>query len=283
MTGAHNFDLLERDIAKANILLQAYSYDGTSTWGKGADQGYGVFLEALQNVEFYDIESNTEPYKQGIATLPELTDFTSPDDMVSKVYQQTKQVLSMQKFPTFFGGEHSVSIGIMRAMREQYPNMTVLQIDAHSDLRPTYNDSQYNHACAMHEVSRHCNTVQVGIRSMDSSELEYMDQSRVYFAKDIHHHDSWMDEAISQLSDDVYLTFDLDALDPSIMPATGTPEPGGLQWYQTLKFLQKVIQSKNLVGFDIVEFAPIAGLHHPQNVVANLYYKILAYKYCDTN
>ena len=279
MTGDYNFDIFKADENDAKILLQAFSFDGTSTWGKGADKGYPVFLEALKNIEFYDIETNSDPYLNGIFACPEIIQFESQENMVDKVYQQVNSLFTKNKFLTFFGGEHSISIPIMRAYREKFNNLTILQIDAHSDLRKNYNGSEYNHACAMHEVSRHCNVVQVGIRSMDRSELQYMNQDHVYFAKDIYNKKEWMGKSIKQMSDDVYITFDLDALDPTIMPATGTPEPGGLEYYQILEYLKKVFANKNVVGFDIVEFAPIEYIHYPQNVVANLYYKMLAYKF----
>lgn len=278
MTGDYNYEIFEKDIEKAEILLKAFTYDGTSTWGKGADKGYGVFLEALENIEFYDIETDSLPFKKGIYTLPATGKFSSPEDMFHKTYEETKKLLEMDKFLTCFGGEHSVSIGIMKAYYEKFKDLTIVQIDAHSDLRKSYNGSTYNHACAMHEVNKHCKIVQIGIRAIDNSELEFMDKSRVFFAQDIHKDNNWINGSLDLMSDNVYITFDIDALDPSIMPATGTPEPGGLMWYQTLDILKKVFQEKNVVGFDIVEFAPIDGLHFPQNVVANLYYKMLAYK-----
>ena len=278
MTGDQNYDILEKDINKAEILLKAFTYDGTSTWGKGADKGFSVFKEALENIEFYDIETDSLPYQKGLHILPSMDSFDSPEQMFHATYEETKKLLELDKFLTFFGGEHSISIGIMKAFYEKYKNLTIVQIDAHSDLRQSYNGSEYNHACAMHLASKHAKIVQIGIRAMDNSELEFMDRNRVFFAHEIHADNDWMDGSLDLMSDNVYITFDIDAFDPSIMPATGTPEPGGLLWYQTLEILKKIFQSKNVVGFDIVEFAPIEGLHHPQNVVANLYYKMLAYK-----
>ena len=279
MTGEFNYSPFETDKEKAKIWLQSIIYDGTSTWGKGADKGYASFIEAFENIEFYDIETDSEPYLNGIAQLDELSNFDSPEAMVESVYNKTKQLLETEKFLTFFGGEHSVSIGIMRAFRERYEDFSVLQIDAHSDLRQSYNGSKNNHACAMHEINQHCNVVQVGIRAMDKSELSFMNKEQVYFAKEIQGDNKWMDTVCQQLTKNVYITFDVDALDPSIMPATGTPEPGGLYYYQVLDLLKKVFESRDVVGFDIVEFAPISNLHFPQNLIANLYYKMLAYKF----
>jgi len=266
-------------LEKSNILLQSFPYDGTSTWGKGADKGFQAFLEAAENMELYDIETDSEVYKKGIHMLNELNDFDSPEDMFHKTYQRTKAILKHNKFSTFFGGEHSVSIGIIKAYYEAFKNLTVLQIDAHADLRPSYDGSSFNHACALYDASKNCNLVQVGVRSMDLSEKEHMDYYKVYFANEIKYSEEWFDDSLKQMSENVYITFDLDAFDPAIMPATGTPEPGGLDWYMVTNYLKKVFEEKNVVGFDIVELAPINGLTAPQFLAAKLYYKMLSYKF----
>jgi len=266
-------------LEKSNILLQSFPYDGTSTWGKGADKGFQAFLEAAENMELYDIETDSEVYKKGIHMLNELNDFDSPEDMFHKTYQRTKAILKHNKFSTFFGGEHSVSIGIIKAYYEAFKNLTVLQIDAHADLRPSYDGSSFNHACALYDASNNCNLVQVGVRSMDLSEKEHMDYYKVYFANEIKYSEEWFDDSLKQMSENVYITFDLDAFDPAIMPATGTPEPGGLDWYMVTNYLKKVFEEKNVVGFDIVELAPINGLTAPQFLAAKLYYKMLSYKF----
>ena len=264
---------------KSKILLQSFPYDGTSTWGKGANNGFSAFLDAAENMELYDIETDSEVYKEGIHILDELSNFNSPTDMFNQTYLRTKEIIAHNKFNTFFGGEHSISIGIIKAHYEAYEDLTVLQIDAHADLRPQYHGTPYNHACALYDASLHCNLIQVGIRSMDISEKEHMNYTKVFFADEIRYSNGWFEESIGLMSDNVYITFDLDALDPSIMPATGTPEPGGLQWYLTTNYLQRVFEQKNVVGFDIVELAPIEGLHAPQFLAAKLYYKMLSYKF----
>ena len=264
---------------KAKIILQSIPYDGTSTWGKGADKGFDAFLEAAENMELYDIETDYEVYKDGIHMPEEWKGYTTPEEMFDSVYTRTKSLLTKNKFLTFFGGEHSVSIGILKAYSERFENLSVLQLDAHADLRPSYEGSPYNHACALHEASQTCNLVQVGIRSMDISEKQYMDTSKVYFAQRLDYKDKWMTESIEQLTQEVYLTFDLDVLDPSIMPATGTPEPGGLKWNEIIKYLSLVFKKRNVVGFDIVELAPIPSLRSPQFLAAKLYYKMLSYKF----
>ena len=264
---------------QAKILLQSIPYDGTSTWGKGADKGFEAFMDAAENMELYDIETDSEVYKQGIHTLAELDEFDSPEDMFNKTYSRTKELLALHKFPTFFGGEHSVSIGIIKAFYEKYQNLTILQLDAHADLRPNYGGTPYNHACAVYDASKNTNLIQVGIRSMDVTEKEHMDFNKVFFGDDIKEGSGWMDDSIRLMTDDVYITLDLDVLDPSIMPSTGTPEPNGLNWRELTNYLKLVFKSKNIVGFDIVELAPIKDLHSPQYLAAKLYYKMLSYKF----
>jgi len=267
------------DITNALVYLQPIPYDGTSTWGKGADKGLAAFLEAAENMELYDIETDSEVYKKGIHILPEIVEKSSPEDVFNKVKNTTSELLKKDKFLTFFGGEHSISIGIIDAFKDHYKNMSVLQLDAHADLREHYLGSEYNHACALHKAGKSTNLVQVGIRSMDKSEKQFIDLSKCFFAEDIHNNRLWIDRAVQKLTDDVYLTIDLDVFDPSIMPSTGTPEPGGLHWYETLNFLKRVFAERNIVGFDIVEFAPISEIHSPDFLVAKLYYKLLSYKF----
>ena len=270
------------DFEKSKIILQSIPYDGTSTWGKGADAGFTAFLEAAENMELYDIETDSEVYTQGIHTPKEWGSFKSPEEMFKQVYSRVHELIRTDRFLTFFGGEHSVSIGIIKAFYERYENLSVLHIDAHADLRPEYNGSKYNHACAVHDASLNCNLVQVGIRSMDASEKQYMNPHQVYFAHEMHYDIDWIENAITDLTDNVYITLDLDVLDPAIMPATGTPEPGGLDWYTLTHFLSEVFKYQNVVGFDIVELAPIEGLAAPQFLAAKLYYKMLSYKFSKT-
>jgi len=264
---------------QSGILLQSIPYDGTSTWGKGADGGFEAFLEAAENMELYDIETESEVYRHGIHILPGITEKTSPEAVYKAVLEQTEKLLSRNKFLTFFGGEHSISIGIIEAYLKVYPDLTVLQLDAHADLRKQYMNSPYNHACAMHRASKSTNLVQVGIRSMDVCEKEYLDTQKCFFAHNMHSNRSWEEASIDLMSDHVYLSIDLDVLDPSVMPSTGTPEPGGMDWYMILEYLKKVFMAKNIVGFDIVEFAPIKDLKAPDFLVAKLYYKLLSYKF----
>lgn len=264
---------------KAKIVLIPVPYDGTSTWGKGADKGPKAFLEASENMELYDIETRSEVYRQGVYLADAITEKNSPEAVVDKVHETTKKYIKRNKFVTLFGGEHSISIGSIRAFNEHFENLTVLQIDAHADLRKTYEGSPYNHACAVHEASKTTNLVQVGIRSMDAIEKTYMDEDKVFFAHDMVTDEFWMDKVVEACTNNVFITFDLDAFDPSIIPSTGTPEPGGLLWYETLAMLKMVFEEKNVVGFDIVELCPNPQDRSSDFLAAKLYYKMLSYKF----
>ncbi|MEO8773118.1 MAG: agmatinase [Gelidibacter sp.] len=267
----------------AKIVLIPVPYDGTSTWQKGADKGPQAFLDASENMELYDIETRTEVYKQGVYLADAVTENSSPEKMVDAVHQAVKKYIKRNKFVTAFGGEHSISIGTIRAFNECFDNLTVLQIDAHADLRKEYQGSTCNHACAVYEASQNTNLIQVGIRSMDAMEMTVMDEEKTYFAHDMVTDEFWMDSAIDQMTENVFITIDLDAFDPSIMPSTGTPEPGGMLWYETLDFLKKVFEEKNVVGFDIVELCPDPKEKSSDFLAAKLYYKMLTYKFLDDN
>ena len=268
-------------LENAKVALIPVPYDGTSTWQKGADNGPKAFLEASENMELYDIETDTEVYKQGIYLAKPLEHFEDPEQMVSNVHHTVKSFLKRRKFVTIIGGEHSVSIGAIRAFNESYNNLTVLHIDAHADLRKSYEGTPYNHACAMYEASQNTNLVQIGIRSMDKIETTVADEDKIFYAHALVNDEEWMDNAIDSMSKNVYISFDLDAFDPSIMPATGTPEPGGLLWYETLEFLKQVFEKKNVVGFDIVELCPNPVHKASDFLAAKLYYKMLSYKFLE--
>lgn len=262
----------------SKVVLVTVPYDGTSTWGKGADKGPELFLDASENMELYDIETDTEPYLQGIYMAGEVSEKSSPEKMVEAVYQKTKELVKdREKLFTLIGGEHSVSIGSIRAVGEEYHNLTVLQLDAHTDLRPEYHGSKNNHACAVFEANQKHKLVQVGIRSMDAEEKQYLPHKRVFFAHEIAKNDNWIKDVLDKVSGNVYITIDLDAFDPSIAPSTGTPEPGGLQWYPTLKLLKKVFKKCNVVAFDIVELMDSPQAKPTAFLAAKLYYKMLAY------
>lgn len=261
----------------AKIAIIPVSYDGTSTWVKGADKGPDAFLAAAENMELYDIETDSEVYKEGIALSDFLNSFTTVEKMVDTVYRSVTYYLEKQKFTTLIGGEHSISIGAIRAFSEYFEDLTVLQLDAHADLRPSYEGSVYNHACALHEAGNTTNLIQVGIRSMDMCEKQFTNPDKIFYASDLFDSDEWIEKAISKMTDNIYMTIDLDVFDPSVLPSTGTPEPGGMNWYQVLSFIKKIVESKKIVGFDIVELCPNEFDKSSDFLAAKLYYKILSY------
>lgn len=271
------------NLATSKIVIIPVPYDGTSTWQKGADKGPQAFLDASENMELYDIETDSEVYKEGVFLADAITENESPEAVVEAVHQTTKKYINRNKFVTVFGGEHSISIGTIRAFNECFPNLTVLHIDAHADLRKEYEGSSCNHACAVYEANQTTNLVQVGIRSMDISEKREMNLDKVFFAHDMAVNEDWMDDVIDQLTSNVFITFDLDALDPSILPSTGTPEPGGLFYYETLEFLQRVFDEKNVVGFDMVELCPNENEKSSDFLAAKLFYKMLSYKFASND
>jgi agmatinase len=269
------------NLSTSKIVIIPVPYDGTSTWQKGADKGPQAFLDASENMELYDIETDSEVYKKGVFLAEAITENSSPEALVEAVHQETKKYINRNKFVTVFGGEHSVSIGTIRAFNECFDNITVLHIDAHADLRKEYEGSKCNHACAVYEANKNTNLVQVGIRSMDISEKREMDLDKVFFAHEMAVNEDWIDDVIDQLTSNVFITFDLDALDPSIMPSTGTPEPGGLFYYETLEFLKRVFEEKNVVGFDMMELCPNENEKSSDFLAAKLFYKMLSYKFAE--
>ena len=264
------------DYAQAPTVILPVPFDKTSTWLKGADKGPAAIIEASRYLEFYDIETDSEVLKKGIYTAKPIN-AASPEALIKKTDSTVTGYLQDKKRVVTLGGEHSVSIGIIKSYGRHYKDLSILHLDAHADSRDSYEGSRYNHACVMARA-RECteNIVSVGIRSMDVSERAGLDRERTFFAHTIHDSDKWVKRAVNLLTDDVYITIDLDVFDPSIMPSTGTPEPGGLGWYQVLKLLSSVSQSKRIVGFDVVELCP-SKAKAPDFLAAKLIYTLLSY------
>ena len=274
-------DNTHSEFSEAKVVVLPIPFDGTSTWIKGADKGPFAILEASQALELYDIETDSEVYKKGIHTCEALKADVLPEEMVKNVREKVSELLRSDKFVVSLGGEHSVTIGAVKAYKEKYNNLSVLQLDAHADLRDEYQGSKFNHACVMSRVKEIVPTVQVGIRSIDIEEKEKIDDVSVFFARDIvAREEKYIDKVLNVLTDDVYITIDLDVFDPAIMPSTGTPEPGGLLWYQVLELLKNVSEKKNIVGFDIVELCPNESNKAPDFTAAKLIYKLLSYVFC---
>jgi len=264
----------------AKIVILPAPFDATSTWIKGADKGPAAIIEASANMETYDIETDSEVYKQGIFTDKPIKEKKSPQIMVAELQIRVLKHIKNKKFVVTLGGEHSISAATIAAHVESFKNISVLQFDAHADLREEYHNSKYNHACVMARARELAPIVQVGIRSADVTERDLIQKANnVFLAQDIFDNNNWFGKCLKKLTRDVYLTIDLDVFDPAIMPSTGTPEPGGLGWYQVLNFLKLLMKKKNVVGFDIVELCPNPANKAPDFLAAKLVYKLLSYKF----
>ena len=266
------------DPAAAAAAIIPVPYDLTSTWRKGADRGPAALLDASGTIELYDIETDSEPWKRGIVTLPPILHDGGPEELAERVRAATAEILSRGAVPVVLGGEHSVTIGAVEAAADAFPGVGVLQIDAHGDTRESYEGSTHNHACVMARARERCPIVQVGIRAVDASEMPGLDPDRVFWAHEIagRGDSGWMDEVVELLPETVYLTIDLDAFDPSLLPATGTPEPGGLSWYEVNELVRRVARERRIVGFDVVELLPLAGEHASDFIAAKLVHRVLA-------
>ena len=266
----------DTDYARASTVILPIPFDKTSTWIKGADKGPAAIIEASRYLEFYDIETDSEVFKKGIFTAKPIR-AASSSALIKKTDSAVSRYLKDNKLVVTLGGEHSVSIGVIKSYAKHYKDLSILHLDAHADSRDSYEGSRYNHACVIARVREFTqNIVSVGIRSMDVSERSGVDRKKMFFAHEIHDSDKWIQNAVRSLSDSVYITIDLDVFDPGIMPSTGTPEPGGLGWYQVMKLLFSVSKSKRIVGFDVVELCPSSS-KAPDFLAAKLIYTLLSY------
>jgi agmatinase len=267
------------DYAASGIIIVPVPYDETSTWMRGADKGPDAIMEASVNLEFYDVETRSEVYLHGIHTINPVNEKASPEAMVNEVYSVILSLLNDLKFPVIVGGNHTVTIGSARAFSERFKNLTILQMDAHTDLRQRYEGSFFNHACAMARVREYAPIVQVGIRSMALEETPLIDKGKIFFSHELYHNKRLYSKAIEKLTETVYITIDLDVFDPSLIPSTGTPEPGGPEYFELMHFLRDVIRERNVVGFDVVELCPSPANKAPDFVAAKIIYQLLSYKF----
>ncbi|MBN1598655.1 MAG: agmatinase [Bacteroidales bacterium] len=263
----------------SEIVIIPVAYDGTSTWIKGADKGPFALLQASENMELYDIETNSEVYYKGIHTLSPVTNIKSPDEIVDVVEKKITCIFADGKFPVLIGGEHSVSIGAFKSAGKAFKDLSILQFDAHADLRDEYEGSKFNHACVMARAMEIAPIVQAGIRSMSVEEKGLMNKKNVFFAHRISEKRSWIHQVSEKLNENVYITLDLDVFDPSIMPSTGTPEPNGMSYREVLNALKYLIDHHNIVGIDIVELCPDKSNKAPDFLAAKLIYQFLSHKF----
>lgn len=263
----------------SSIVVVPVPYDGTSTWIKGADKGPDAIIEASANMELYDIESDSEVFRQGICTSEPVIHKTGPEGLADKVEAKITAMLKESKFPVIIGGEHSVSIGAFRAFAGFFKDFSILQLDAHSDLRHEYDGSNCNHACVMARAKEVAPITQVGIRSMDMKEKMNMSSDRIFFRHLLRENKSWIRNVSDQLAKNVYITIDLDVFDPSIMPSTGTPEPDGLMYNEVMELLKIVNNEHSIVGFDVVELCPNEKNKAPDFLASKLIYQLLSLRF----
>ncbi len=286
----HNFlglDERSSDFARAGFVILPVPYESTTSYGGGTANGPRAILEASRYIELYDQELDREPYEAGIATLPALELSGAGGAEAMRELREAYEALldeAGDKFVIMLGGEHSLTAEPVLAWADRLGpdrRLTVLQFDAHTDLRPEYEGTAYSHASVMHRVHDRVDIVAVGIRALTAGEkalTRHSDHLHLFLADDIHGRVDWVDDVLSRLSDDVYVTFDVDCFDPSLVPSTGTPEPGGLDWYTVLRVLRRVFSEKNVVAADVVELAPVTDLHAPDFLVAKLVYKMIGYR-----
>jgi agmatinase len=268
----------------SRVAVLPVPYDSTTEWNGGAKNGPRSIIEASYYLEWYDLELEKELYSMGIHTLPELEpDFSGPEKMILKVREAVSALLGDSKFVVTLGGEHSISLGSIGAYAEKYSNCSVLQLDAHSDLRDEYLGTKYGHACVMRRVAELCPITQVGIRAISLEEKNFIGSKgfRPFFFDrgDI---ELPIQKIIDSLGDKVYVTIDLDVFDPSIMSAVGTPEPGGISWHQALSLLKAVSEQRKIVGCDVVELSPDQGPAACSFLAAKLIYKLIGYSFLKT-
>jgi agmatinase len=268
------------DLQPARVVIIPVPYDSTTEWHSGTREGPQAIIDASQYLELYDIELNREIYKVGIHTLPAVQPLlNSPEKMIERVYYVTAELVKQGKFPVMLGGEHSLSLGMVQALKEKFRDISVLQLDAHADLRDEYLGTKYSHACVMRRIHELCPIVQVGIRSLSLEEQEFLDKNKMHpFCMATSSSDLPPPEQIAPLlSDNVYVSIDLDVFDLSIMPAVGTPEPGGMQWYEVLNILSHITRHKRVIGFDLVELCPKDYNDSCAFLAAKLAYKLIGY------
>jgi N1-aminopropylagmatine ureohydrolase len=270
------------DFASARVVILPVPLDRTTSYVSGTRNGPHEILVASSHMELWDEETQTDVHSIGIYTLPEMEfPFASMDEVVCEIRRVASELVNRGKFPLVLGGEHSITPAVVGAVAAKHPGLSVLQIDAHADLRDSFMGTPHNHACAMRRTLDFAPTTQVGIRSLSPEEAAAAPSLRttIFYDYNMRADPRWIDRVVESLTDTVYITIDVDGFDPAIMPATGTPEPGGLSWYETLALLRAVIERRTVVGCDIVELSPMAGNVAPNFLCAKLIYKILSYRF----
>jgi agmatinase len=270
------------DFARARVVILPIPLDRTTSYVPGTRNGPHEILVASSHMELWDEETQTDVHRIGIYTLPEMEfPFASMDEVVGEIRRVAAELVKRDKFPFILGGEHSITPAVVAALAAKHPGLSVLQLDAHADLRESFMGTPHNHACAMRRTLEHARTTQVGIRSLSPEEAAAAPTlpTAIFYDFNMRRDADWIERVVDSLSDTVYITIDVDGFDPAIMPATGTPEPGGLSWYEALALLRRVIERRTVVGCDVVELSPIPGQVAPNFLCAKLIYKILSYRF----
>ena len=267
---------------EARVVILPIPFDRTTSYVPGTRTGPHEILVASSHMELWDEETQTDVHGIGICTLPEIEfPFATMEEVVAELRRVAGEIVKRGKFPVFLGGEHSITPPLVAAVAAKHKNLSVLQIDAHADLRRDYMGTPHSHACAMRRTLEFAKTTQVGIRSLSTEEAADLPSlnTTIFYDYNMRQDPKWMDRVVDSLDRNVYITIDVDGFDPAIMPATGTPEPGGLSWYEGLSLLRKVIEQRNVVAWDLVELSPMGGNVAPNFLCAKLIYKMLAYRF----
>jgi agmatinase len=270
------------DFDNARVVILPVPLDRTTSYVPGTRNGPHEILVASSHMELWDEETQTDVHSIGICTLPEMEfPFADMGDVMGEIRRVAGEIVNRGKFPVILGGEHSITPPVVAAVAAKHKGLSVLQIDAHADLRESFMGTPHNHACAMRRTLEHAPLTQVGIRSLSGEEAADIPslKTKVFYDFNMRHDPSWMDRVVDSLGDVVYISIDVDGFDPAIMPSTGTPEPGGLGWYEALTLLRRVIERRQVVGCDIVELSPMPGNAAPNFMCAKLLYKILSYRF----
>jgi len=273
---------VRRSFADSAVVVLPVPVDRTTSYVGGTRNGPHEILQASSHMELWDEEMKADVHAVGIYTLPEMElPFGEMEPLIDEIERVAYEIIGRDKFLVTLGGEHSITPPLVSAASRKYPGLSVLQIDAHADMRDAFMGTPYNHACAMRRSLEYARLTQVGIRSLSTEEAEILPRlnTTLFYDVDMRRDPAWIDAVIETLEPDVYLSIDVDAMDPAIMPATGTPEPGGLSWAEITALVRATAERRRIVAADVVELSPIPGLVAPNFLTAKLVYKVLTYKY----
>ena len=272
------------DFEHARVAILPIPLDRTTSYVTGTRSGPHEILVASSHMELWDEETGADVHSVGIFTMPEMElPLASMEDVIQEIRRVASELVARGKFPVVIGGEHSITAPVVAAVAARHAGLSVLQIDAHADLRESFMGMKHNHACAMRRVLEYARCTQVGIRSLSPEEAAVAPTlpTEIFYDYNMRQHEDWIERIVDSLSETVYITIDCDGLDPAIMPAVGTPEPGGLAWYELLALLRRVTDTRRVVGCDVVELCPIPGLVAPNFLCAKLIDKMLSYRFAN--